>query len=98
MGQIRKRGGVWGIRYYRNGKRFEESARTDKWETARDLLRDKEGEISKGVPVTPRTGRLTFDVASRDLVTEYTINNRKTLADLERRIDLHLTPWLAAGG
>jgi hypothetical protein len=27
MGQIRKRGGVWWIRYYRNGRRFEEKAR-----------------------------------------------------------------------
>jgi len=45
MGQIRKRGGVYWIRYYRNGRRFEESARTDKWETARDLLRTKEGHL-----------------------------------------------------
>jgi hypothetical protein len=43
--------------------------------------------------VTPRTGRLTFDDAAKDLVTEYTVNNRKTVEDLERRIDLHLTPW-----
>jgi len=27
MGQLRKRGGVWGIQYYRNGQRFEESRR-----------------------------------------------------------------------
>jgi hypothetical protein len=26
MGQRRKRGGVWWIRYYRNCRRFEESA------------------------------------------------------------------------
>ena len=32
MGQIRKRGGVYWIRYYRDGQRYEESARTDKCE------------------------------------------------------------------
>lgn len=29
MGSLRKRGGVWWIRYYRNGRRSEESANTD---------------------------------------------------------------------
>lgn len=32
MGQLRKRGDIWWIRYYRNGRRYEESARTEKWE------------------------------------------------------------------
>ena len=52
MGQLRKRGNVWWIRYYRNGRRFEESARTDKKEAARDLLRIREGDVAKGVPVS----------------------------------------------
>ena len=30
MGQVRKRGGVYWIRFYKNGQRLEESARTDK--------------------------------------------------------------------
>lgn len=64
MGQLRKRGGVWWIRYYRNGRRFEESARTGTKEIARDKLREIEGAIAKGVPVTPRAGRLTFDDAA----------------------------------
>jgi len=33
MGQLRKRGGVWWIRYLPDGRRHEESARTDKYET-----------------------------------------------------------------
>jgi hypothetical protein len=67
MGQIRKRGGVYWIRYYRNGRRFEESARTDKWETARDLLRTKEGQIANGLPVSTKIGRLRFEDAAADL-------------------------------
>lgn len=51
MGQLRKRGGVWWIRYCRNGQRFEESARTAKFEEARDFLRDREGEISRGASI-----------------------------------------------
>ena len=60
MGQLRKRGGVWWIRYYRAGRRFEESARTGKHEEARELLKRIEGDIAKGVPVTSAVGRLRF--------------------------------------
>ena len=51
MGELRQRGRIWWMRYYRNGQRFEESAHTTKYEEARDLLRVKEGDIAKGVPV-----------------------------------------------
>jgi hypothetical protein len=32
----------------RDGRRYEESAGTDKWDTARDLLRTREGAITAG--------------------------------------------------
>jgi integrase len=93
MGQIRKRGGVYWIRFYKNGQRLEESAHTDKWETARDLLKSREGDVADGRPVSPKAARLRFDDAAADLETEYTINGRRTLKDLQRRFKLHLTPW-----
>ena len=98
MGQIRKRGSVYWIRYYRNGQRIEESAGTTKYDEARDLLRDREGDISKGVPITARSTRLTFDDAAKDVVADYTVNGKRSKRNLERRIALHLTPSSAAGG
>jgi integrase len=96
MGQIRKRGAFYQLRYYRQGRRIEESTKLTKWEEARDLLRDREGDISKGVPITATSTRLTFDDAVQDVVNDYTVNGKKSLEDLERRIKLHLTP--AFGG
>ena len=93
MGQLKQRGGVWWIRYYRNGKRHEESSRSDKRGVARDLLRTREGKIAEGVPVSARLGRYRFDDAAKDIIAEYTINRRRSLPDLKRRITLHLTPW-----
>jgi integrase len=93
VGQIRKRGGVYWIRFDRNGERLEESARTDKWEAARDLLKSREGDVPDGRPVSPKAGRLRFEDAAADLVTEYTVNGRRTLKHLQRRLKLHLTPW-----
>jgi integrase len=93
MGQIRKRGGVYWIRYYRNGQRLEESAGSGKYDDARNLLRDREGDISKGVPISATSTRLTFDTAAADVVTDYTVNQKRSTAEVERRIKLHLTPY-----
>ena len=70
----------------------KESSRTTSYEEARDLLRVKEGDIAKGVPVSPRTGKLRFDEAVADVLNDYAINGRKTHDHTKRRIDLHLTP------
>src|SRR5262249_51221584 len=84
----------WWIRYYRNGRRFEESAGPGKsWEDARDLLRQREGAIANGVPITPQNQRYTFDEAATDIISEYTVNGRRSLGELKRRIELHLKPW-----
>ena len=96
MGQLRKRGGVWWVRYYRGGRRYEESARTDKKEKARDLLRTKEGDIAKGVPVSSATSRYRFEDAVKDITADYTLNGRRSSGELKRRIDLHLEPFFRA--
>jgi integrase len=93
MGQIRQRGHVYWIRYYRGGKLYEESARTTSWEVARDLLRDREGDISKGLPVTPRIGRISIEDGLKDLQTEYQVNARKSKAHLDAKITKHLLPY-----
>jgi hypothetical protein len=93
MGQLRKRGGVWWIRYSRNGKRYEESSHSDKKGVVCDLLRRREGAIADGVPVSSKINRFRFDEAASDLITEYKVNGRRSLDELERRIEKHLTPF-----
>ena len=93
MGQLRKRGDIWWIRYYRDGRRYEESARTDEWEKARDLLRTREGAIAGGAAITAKVGQVKFEDAAKDLITDYTVNGKRTVVDLTRRLDERLTPW-----
>jgi integrase len=92
MGELRQRGKIRWMRYYRNGRRFEESARTSNYEDARDQLRRKEGAIADGVPVSPKIGRLRFEDAVDDVLNDYVVNGRKTHDHTKRRIDLHLLP------
>src|SRR5690606_19179367 len=93
MGELRQRGKIWWIRYYRNGKRYEESSGSDKKGVARDLLRQREGKIADGVPVTSKISRYRFSDATADVIADYTVNGRKSLDNLQRRIRLHLEPW-----
>src|SRR5262249_42791442 len=87
MGQIRKRGNVWWGRYYDgHGRRHEESARTDKWEKARDLLKQREGAVANGVPISPKIGRLRFEEAAKDLLTDYRVNGKRSLEHVARRV------------
>jgi integrase len=92
MGELKQRGSIWWLRYYRNGRRYEESSRTSSYEDARDQLRLKEGDIAKGVPVSPRAAKLRFEEAVADVLTDYAINGRKTHDHTKRRIELHLAP------
>src|SRR5262249_33696411 len=94
MGEIRKRGKVWFVRYYRDGRHYEESARTADYQVARDLLRDKEAEVAKGAPVSPRNSQYRFDDAARDLLLEYEVNKRRSARNLRTTIIKgHLMPW-----
>jgi hypothetical protein len=92
MGELRQRGRVWWIRYYRDGQRFEESSGSTKKGTAIDLLKIREGDGAHGLPVTPKMGRLRFEEAAADLLNDYQANGKRTYADVKRRIDKHLTP------
>jgi integrase len=86
---------TWTIRYYRNGKPFQEATKYKQGQKGRAqaLLKRREGDIANGVPVDPATLRLTFDEAVAGVATDYRINGKRSLAHVERRITLHLTPY-----
>jgi integrase len=92
MGSVYRRGRIWWIAYCRNGRQFCESAHTDDYEAARDQLRKTEGDLARGLPVTPKMSRVLFSELAQDLVTEYATNHRRSLYDLHIRLNNHLLP------
>jgi integrase len=86
-------GAVWWIKYYRNGIPMRESTDSDKESVAKNLLKQREGDIQRGLPISPRTNRVTFDELAEDELTDYKVNGKSSIADLQRRIDLHLKPY-----
>src|SRR5262245_32294863 len=95
MGQLRRRGRVWFVRYYRDGRQYEQSTKSEKKGDAIRLLRLLEGDIERGVAVTPRIGKLRFSEAATDLVNDYRVNGKRSIDELQRRIDKHLGPYFA---
>ena len=93
MGRLKRRGTIWWIRYCRDGRRYEESSGSDKKSVAIALLKLREGDSARGVPVTPKIGRLRFEEAAADVVTDYQVNGKRSLRVVERRIRKHLTPF-----
>ena len=90
---IRLRGQVWWIRYFRDGRRHEESSHSTEHDDARRLLKVRQGDVARGLPVTPKIGRLRFEEAAADLVNDYKTNGKRSLPHVERRIALHLQPF-----
>jgi integrase len=94
MGQLRKRGNVWWMRYYKHGQRIEESARTTKYEEARESMKSREGDVADGRPVSPKAGRLRFEDAAADMLADYEINGKRSRDNLKNTIiDGALAPW-----
>lgn len=83
----------WWIRYYRNGRRHEESSGSEKKGVAIDLLKVREGDVAKGLPVSAKIGRLRFEEAATDVLNDYRTNGKKSTDEVERRITKHLTPF-----
>src|SRR4051812_835243 len=92
MGMLYKRGNVWWIKYYKDGRAIRQSAETTKEGDARRLLKLREGDVERGVPLSPKVGRLRFDEAVADVVNDYRTNGKRSLPDLEQRVRDHLAP------
>ncbi len=84
---------VWWIKYYRDGRPHRESSGSEKVGVARDLLKEREGDSVKGIPITPKMGRILFSELADAVLADYKMNKKKSLDDTERRIKKHLLPF-----
>ena len=93
MGMVYKRGQIYWIKYYRNGKPYRESTKSKKEADAKRLLKKREGEISEGKLPGIYFDKVRFDELAEDLLNDYRINGKSTLENVQRVVDLHLEPF-----
>ena len=84
MGSIYKRGEVYWVKYYRNGKSYRETSKSTKESEAKRLLKKREGEISEGKIPGVCFDRIKFNDLVDDFLADYRVNERKTLARAEQ--------------
>lgn len=83
---------TWWIKYYQDGKPIRESTETTKETEAKKALKEKEGDVVKGVPIVPGAARVKFRELADNVVNDYRINAKKSLKDVERRFKKHINP------
>jgi integrase len=83
---------IWWIRYQVHGRPQCVSSNSTKKGDATRLLKAREGDVVRGVPISASVGRVTFEDAAADLITDYTTNRRRSLRVVELRVKKHLTP------
>jgi len=79
MGSLYKRGNVWWIKFYRNGKCYRESSGSIKKMVAKKSLARKEGDIAKGKFHEIDFSKVIFDDLANDFLMDYIINEKKSL-------------------
>jgi integrase len=95
MGTVysRKRSPYLWIKYYQHGRPVRESTGSKNEVVARRMLRAREGDVERGIPIDPKVGRITFHEAGQDMLNDYKANRKRTYVDAKRRIDKHLAPF-----
>lgn len=86
MGSIYKRGSIFWIKYYRHGKPYRESSKSDKVTKAQNPLKKREAEITEGKLPGIYFEKITFDDLAKDLLTDYRVNGKDTIAKAERSV------------
>ena len=86
---------IWWIKYQVGGRPHCVSSNSERKEDAKRLLKTREGDVVKGVPITANVGRVTFEDAAADLINDYKTNRRRSLRVVELRLTKHLAPYFA---
>lgn len=79
MGTIYRRGDIWWVKYYIDGRPIRESTGTTKETEARRFLKQREGAAAEGRPILPRTGRLRIAELLENFVNDYRTNEKRSL-------------------
>ena len=70
MGTIYKRGQTYWIKYYKDGKPFFESSRSKTKMVARELLKQREGDISQGKVPGIYFEKIKFEELAEDFLCD----------------------------
>ena len=86
MGSLYRRGRIWCIKYYVDGRPFRESSGSPLESEARRLLRHREGLAAAGQAIVPGAAHLRMDTLLSNLLRDYQSNDRRSLTSAKGQI------------
>jgi integrase len=92
-GKAIRLGLVWWIQFSRGGRKIRESSGSSRREDAILLLRKREGQVATGLPVSQKTGTVKMDELLQDEITDWKVQERRSIPDLQHRTDCHILPF-----
>jgi hypothetical protein len=90
MGALSRRGEIWWVKYYDNGRPRRESAGTTKETEAKHFLKEREGRVAAGQPILQRADRILYEEVAQDLRQYYQTTGPRNLKEAAYRLK-HLT-------
>jgi integrase len=94
MGSLYRRGNVWWVKYYVNGRPTRESTGTEKETEAKRFLKEREGRVAMGQPMLRRADRIPYEEVANDLRQYYQTTGSRRLEEAEYRLK-HLDAFFA---
>jgi integrase len=85
---------TWWIKYSKSGQIFRESSGSHDRREAEKLLKKRLGDVVTGRFGGLKPERIRFSELVAEVIEDYRENGRATIADVERRLKLHLLPEL----
>lgn len=92
-GSVYQRGAVWWVKYYQHGRAMRESSKSTDRRAAEKLLLKRNTAIDEGRTINPTVNRCKIDELLQMVVTDYRVNGKRSLLDVEARIKNHLLPF-----
>ena len=94
MGSLYRRGDIWWVKYYQNGRALRESTRTGKEAEAKRFLKLREGQVAEGKRAVLHAERVRFEDLAADFLTDYRVNG-KCSRDKAQRSVRHLQGYFS---
>jgi hypothetical protein len=86
MGALSRRGEIWWVKYYENGRPSRESTGTTKETEAKRFLKEREGRVAAGQPILQRADRILYEEVAQDLRQYYRTTGSRNLEEAEYRL------------
>lgn len=83
MGMIYQRGQIYWIKYYRAGKPYRESTRSDSESKAKRLLKLREGQVVENRFPGLKVEKIRYEELAEDFLNDYRVNSKRSIERAE---------------